>query len=38
MRDLFMKQNDWTQLEAEEWIDFNVLGLLNNGLGSVVCF
>ena len=38
MLDIFMKQNDWTQLEAEEWIDFNVLGLLNNGLGFVVCF
>jgi len=38
MLDLFMKQNEWTQLEAEEWIDFNVLGLLNNGLGFVVCF
>ena len=38
MLDLFMKQNDWTQLEAEEWIDFNVLGLLNNNLGFVVCF
>lgn len=38
MLDLFMKQNEWTQLEAEEWIDFNVLGLLNNGLGFIVCF
>ena len=38
MLDLFMKQNEWTQFEAEEWIDFNVLGLLNNGLGFVVCF
>ena len=38
MLNLFMKQNEWTQLEAEEWIDFNVLGLLNNGLGFVVCF
>lgn len=38
MLDLFMKQNEWTQPEAEEWIDFNVLGLLNNSLGFVVCF
>ena len=38
MLDLFMKQNEWTQSEAEEWIDFNVLGLLNNSLGFVVCF
>ena len=38
MLDLFMKQNEWTRFEAEEWVDFNVLGLLGNGSGFIVCF
>tara|TARA_R110002153_G_scaffold185294_5_gene338443 strand:+ start:5079 stop:5312 length:234 start_codon:yes stop_codon:yes gene_type:complete len=38
MLDLFMKQNEWTRFEAEEWVDFNVLALLDNGSGFVVCF
>ena len=38
MVDHFIEIEGMSEEEALEWIDFNVLGLLNNGLGFVMCY
>ncbi len=32
LMEIFKEQNDWTDAEAAEWIDYNVLGLECMGL------
>ena len=38
MVDHFIEIEGMSEEEALEWIDFNVLGLLCNGLGFVMCY
>ena len=38
MVDHFIEIEGMSEEEALEWIDFNVLGLLNNALGFVMCY
>ena len=38
MVDHFIEIEGMSEEEALEWIDFNVLGLMPNGLGFVMCY
>ena len=35
---LFMKREDWTEEEAEEWISYNVMGVQGNGKGFIMMY
>ncbi len=34
----FFCEDGMTQEEAYEWIDYNILGLVGNGMGFIMCF
>lgn len=36
--DIFMKKNDWSEEEAVEWVDYNVMGVQPNGAGFIMMF
>ena len=38
MVDHFIEIEGMSEEEALEWIDFNVLGLMPNGLGFIMCY
>jgi hypothetical protein len=38
MLDHFTEIDGMSQEEAAEWIDYNVMGLMPNGLGFIVCY
>ena len=38
MIDIFMKKNNWSEQEAVEWVDFNVIGVQGNRGGFVILF
>lgn len=35
---IFMSDHDMTEDEAAEFIDYNIMGLMPNGMGFVMCY
>jgi hypothetical protein len=35
---LFMKRENWTEEEAEEWVEYNVMGVQPNGKGFIMMY
>ncbi len=38
MLDLFMKRENWTEEEAVEWVEYNVMGVQPNGKGFIMMY
>lgn len=38
MIDHFTEEDGMTEEQAVEWIDYNVMGLMPNGMGFIMCY
>ena len=38
IKHIFMKKNNWSEEEAVEWVDYNVMGVQPNGAGFIMMF